>query len=108
MKVSLPVGAAIAVDNAGIPTAQSVFLSGQFAGAALLPQNFLYDAGLRLLKVSYASASSYQLGEFITISVIVPKSYIFNAGDFVQPVFDAFAPSTGVPMPYVTATASFP
>ncbi|MDD2898197.1 MAG: hypothetical protein PHI31_05735, partial [Desulfuromonadaceae bacterium] len=45
LKVTLPVGAAIAVDNAGIPTAQSVFLSGQFAGAALLPQNFLYDAG---------------------------------------------------------------
>lgn len=103
--VTLPSGASLATDATGAPSAAAVFLSGQFAGATLLPANFLYD-GLRELKVSYASANNYQLGEFITIRVSMPMSYKFDPNDFVISSFQAISLVTGIAIDSVTVTAA--
>jgi len=104
LTATLPQGASVPTDSSGIPLANAVFLSGQFAGA--VPQIIGYDSVLRKLTVNYASSNSYQLGEFITVLVTVPLSYVPSSSD-VSYTFKAFAPLTGLDLPSVTATALF-
>jgi len=106
LNVTLPAGATISTDAAGIPLSSSVYLSGQFAGATTLSPIMSYDNALRKLSIHFASASSFQLGEIITIMVSVPTSYAPSTGDITY-LFNAFAPVTGNPMTAVTATAAF-
>jgi hypothetical protein len=107
LTVTLPVGSSIPTDASGVPLSSAVYLSGQFAGGTSLSPICLYEPALRKLTVTYASASSYQLGEFITILVTVPSGYVPNPSDINYLPLEAYAPLTGVLLPTITATATF-
>ncbi|MBV5338843.1 MAG: hypothetical protein J0665_04690 [Deltaproteobacteria bacterium] len=100
-------GAAVAV-----PLSSIVFLSGKFQNAAILTANTVaYNSITRELKINYPTTNSYELGEFITILVTVPSSYVPNPADINSNFeYEAFAPFDGIsggnPLE-ATATASF-
>jgi hypothetical protein len=106
LTVTLPAGSAIPTDTSGVPLSSAVFLSGQLAEGSSYSPILSYDSVLRKLTVNYASANSYQLGEFITILVTVPNGYVPNPADITY-LFKAYAPFTGIQMPTVTATATY-
>ena len=104
LTVTLPVGAAIPTDNLGTVLSSAVFLSGQFAGAA--PQLVNYDSVLRKLIITYISLNNYSIGEFITILVTVPSSYVPKMSDITYS-FTAWDLPAGTPIPTITATGTF-
>lgn len=99
--VTLPVGSTLQVGSSGAPASSAVYLSGKFAGAS--PQINAYNSASRTLEVNYASSINYSLGEFMTVVINVPYSYVPNTNDIVQS-FTAWNPS-GVQS--VTATSTF-
>jgi len=101
--VVFPVGSSLAVDANGIPLSSSVFFTGVFAGASTASTVITYDAVLRKLTVSYASSDSYSLGEFLTVVINVPVSYVPNTSDVTSILLTAFAPNTGVELPTISA-----
>jgi len=104
LKLTLPVVSALPIDASGNPLPGMVHLSGKFAGAVSIPsQGISYNSALRELTVIYSSADSYSLGEFITVLMVVPVSYVPNMSDINITLFTAGAPITGNPMPTVTA-----
>lgn len=105
LTVTLPVGSVIPTDSAGVPSSSAVYLSGKFAGATAIPPIISYDSTLRKLTVTYASTNNYELGEFLTILLTVPNSYVPNASDITY-LFTAWDPGT-IEMPTVTAIATF-
>ncbi|MDD2852697.1 MAG: hypothetical protein PHY09_12475 [Desulfuromonadaceae bacterium] len=103
--VILPVGCSVTADATGVASSSAVYLSGQFAGE--VPQTKYYDAASRTLTIMFASPDIYQLGEFLTILITVPNGYVPNENDIIIATFAAYAPTTGNPMPSVSATASY-
>lgn len=105
LDVSLPAGSVIPTDAPGFPLSNAVYMSGEFNGAIFIFPVNPYESALRKLSLLYASDNSYQLGEFVTILVTVPSSYVPQMSD-VKYLFAAWD-STGNLMPTVTATATF-
>ena len=108
LTVILPAGSVLSVDSSGVPLTNSVFLSGQFSGISPLPPTpsycpITYVSASRTLTVNPASAYEYRLGEFTTVRINVPYSYLPNTNDVIT-TFTAWSPS-GVQS--VTATATF-
>jgi hypothetical protein len=103
LTVILPVGSVLPVDSSGVPLSSSVYLSGKFAGVT--PQINTYDSVSRTLMVNYASANEYSLGEFTTVIITVPYSYVPDLSD-VTKSFTAWN-SSGSPSPTATATFTF-
>ena len=104
LRVFLPVGSVISTDTTGKPLQSSVYLSGKFAGGTPPMIDLSYDSALRKLQVLCASASDYQLGEFITILVTTPNS---SKPSDISYLFKPLAPITGDDLPNVTATFTF-
>jgi hypothetical protein len=105
LTATLPVGAVLSTDVAGVPVPGTVFLSGQFAGANSVLTDISYDSVLRQLKVNYAGTSTHQLGEFITVIFTVPVSYVPNTSD-IAPSITAYDGGGNV-ISTVSATAAF-
>ncbi len=99
----LPAGSSLSVDASGIPLAASVYFSGVFSGASTASSLVTYDNALRKLSVSYASSSGYALGEFLTVVINVPVSYVPNNSDITSITLNAFTPIGGAALPTVTA-----
>ena len=104
LSVILPVGSLLPVDSSGVPLFSAVFLSGQFTGAS--PQINTYDSVSRKLTVNFASSNDYRLGEFMTVIMTVPFSYVPNPSD-ITTSFGAWSPSGVGPLDTVTATFTF-
>ena len=102
LTVTLPTGSVIATDASGVPLSSAVYLSGSSAGYLFTS----YDSTLRKLTANSGNASSYALGEFITILVTVPSSYVPKTSDITYS-FTAWGLPAGTPIPTITATATF-
>lgn len=102
LQLTLPTVASLSTDTSGTPLSNAVFSSGQFVGADILPGSS-YIGASHQLKVFYGSTNSYALGEFITIVMTVPVSYVPNNSDILNISFLAHAPISGNDMPWITA-----
>jgi len=102
LKVTLPAVASLPTDASGTPTSGTVLSSGQFAGSDFSIGSS-YAASSHELTVIYGSANSYPLGEFITIVMTVPVSYVPNMNDVIITLFNGRAPTTGNLMPDISA-----
>jgi len=106
LNVTLPAGSVLPTDAAGVPLAGTVFSSGQFAGPPSSFLNVSYVSTTRKLSINGASFNNNNLGEFITILVTVPSSYVPNVSDVITVLFSAYD-SGGNLMTSVTADKTF-
>ena len=102
LTVTLPTGSVISTDANGVPLSSAVYLSGNSAGYLFAS----YDSTLRKLSANSGNSSSYALGEFITILVTVPSSYVPKMSDITYS-FTAWGLPAGTPIPTITATGTF-
>lgn len=101
LTVILPVGSVLPLDSSGTPLSSAVYLSGKFEG--VIPLLNTYDSATRTLTVNYASADEYSLGEFATVIITFPYSYVPKISDVTQS-FTAWNSSGAQSL---TATATF-
>ncbi|MBT0662703.1 hypothetical protein KI809_00165 [Geobacter pelophilus] len=108
LTVTLPSGSSLKTDSGGVPLASVVYLSGALAGSTLSSSGITYDAVQRVLTISFPSANSYSLGEFLTVKCDVPTSYTPNVSQVnITSTFYAPGIAGGGALPSITTSATF-